>query len=502
MRNVVRNNIFANYIGSIWIGLVGVAFIPIYISMMGVESYGLVGIYLSLQALFIVVDAGVSPSVSREIARINQEKLDDDIATIFVCSLERLYSSILLFAAILVFVLSDYISGSTLTYSSLNNESVTSAVRLMGFVAALRWMSSFYKGALIGLQKQVSMNLILAIFATFRGVGVIVFMLVWESTIVAFFLWFLVGYFFECIVLRVRVKTLMMTRWLTRFSWSALAPIWRFAAGVTVLNIVSVIIMQADKVALIQLYPLREMGYYTVSVSLCSVIVFLAAPVYNSVFPRYSELVKANDWKKIESEYSVTAHLLSCFLVPVCLVISVFSYTILYLWTGDVSVANQASGILSVMVCGALLNAMMMIPFALQLAMGWTKLALTLNAIIMVVGVPLMWWRMKADGPIVGAFFWFGLNLFNAVLGTFIMHRVVLKGFFTRWIFNVMLVPIFISFSVCFIVWNLTDRRTESIDYYSCLYLGVSLVLSALFCVLVSKPARSVLIREIRSCIG
>ena len=44
------------------------AFVPLYIKFMGIESYGLVGIFASLLALFGLLDMGLSTTLNRELA--------------------------------------------------------------------------------------------------------------------------------------------------------------------------------------------------------------------------------------------------------------------------------------------------------------------------------------------------------------------------------------------------------------------------------------------------
>ncbi len=54
----VRHNIIASFAGKTCRGIFNLAFIPIYIKLMGVEVYGLLGIFMSLSALFVLLDMG------------------------------------------------------------------------------------------------------------------------------------------------------------------------------------------------------------------------------------------------------------------------------------------------------------------------------------------------------------------------------------------------------------------------------------------------------------
>ncbi len=48
----VRHNIFANFAGKVWSGIFSLAFVPVYIQLMGVEVYGLIGISMARFNLF------------------------------------------------------------------------------------------------------------------------------------------------------------------------------------------------------------------------------------------------------------------------------------------------------------------------------------------------------------------------------------------------------------------------------------------------------------------
>ena len=47
----------------------GVVFVPVYIHYLGIESYGLIGLFALLQAWLTLLDMGMTPTLSREMAR-------------------------------------------------------------------------------------------------------------------------------------------------------------------------------------------------------------------------------------------------------------------------------------------------------------------------------------------------------------------------------------------------------------------------------------------------
>ena len=95
--SLLKRNIAANFAGNIWQALMGLAFIPLYIRFMGVESYGLVGYFATLQALFVLLDMGLSSTLTREMARLSVLKNNAKEMRDLVRSLEIIYWIIAIF---------------------------------------------------------------------------------------------------------------------------------------------------------------------------------------------------------------------------------------------------------------------------------------------------------------------------------------------------------------------------------------------------------------------
>ena len=65
----LKTNVTANFLGQGWRGLLGFAFVPVYIRYLGVEAYGLIAVFAVLQAWLGLLDLGLRPALSREMAR-------------------------------------------------------------------------------------------------------------------------------------------------------------------------------------------------------------------------------------------------------------------------------------------------------------------------------------------------------------------------------------------------------------------------------------------------
>lgn len=446
----LKRNVVANYIGGTWTILMGVAFVPVYIHFLGVEAYGLIGVYVALQSWVALLDMGMTPMINREMARYSAGERDDHTIRSLLRTLEWIYVLIVLIIIGVAVALATPIVESGLRLEALDRTSAANAIRLIGVTLALRWFMGLYRGAVLGLQDQVWLSKALALLATFRGLGVIPVIAVVSPTVEAFFVFQLLTAACELIVVvRRTYTTLPPARTPVRFDRNELGSVWNFAAGVFGINVFATILMQADKILISAMLPLRFLGYYTLVASACSALSALTTPMINSGYPRMSELVAQGHNELLASTYHKLSQVLATVLIPAGIVISVFAPELLMLWTGNEDVALASAGVLTIFAIGSVLNGISSLPYFLQLAHGHTRLMLTLNAVAVLVLVPLLYWGIGRYGIIAGAYGWLGLNLGYICAGVPLMHRRYLERELARWMTHSVLVPLGLVAACC-----------------------------------------------------
>ncbi len=108
---------------------------------------------------------------------------------------------------------------------------------------------------------------------------------------------------------------------------------------------------------------------------------------------------------------------------------------------------------MAVLVAGTALNGVMNLPYALQLAYGWTTLGLWINAISVCFVVPAVWIMGREFGGIGAATAWLALNIGYVMIGIPLMHRRLLRGEMSRWYFADML-PALVASVVVVLLWR------------------------------------------------
>jgi hypothetical protein len=161
----------------------------LYIRFMGIEAYGLVGFFATLQALFSLLDLGLSATMNREMARYSVQPDKAQEARDLVRTLEVGYWAMGIVIGIVVLVLSPFIAHDWVKAEKLAPAALQQAVVMMGLAIAFQWPTGFYAGGLMGLQRQVLLNVINTGVATLRGAGAILILWLLSPTIQAFFGW-------------------------------------------------------------------------------------------------------------------------------------------------------------------------------------------------------------------------------------------------------------------------------------------------------------------------
>ena len=83
----------------------------------------------------------------------------------------------------------------------------------------------------------------------------------------------------------------------------------------------------------------------------------------------------------------------------------------------------------------------MSLPYALQLAHGWTRLSLVINTLLIIILVPAMVLLTSRFGAIGGATAWILMNGVLMMIGVPLTHRRLLKGDAGRWYLTDLMVP-------------------------------------------------------------
>lgn len=432
--SALKRNLVANVGGRVWAGLVGLAFIPLYIRYLGIEAYGLIGFFTVMQAWLVLLDMGMTPTLTREMARFTSGAHTPQSIRALLRSLECVVITLGVVTGFVIWAASGWLASDWLRAERLPVGTVAQAIAIMGGVAVLRLIEGIYRGALLGLQKQVFFNVAYALIETVRAAGAVA-VLAWLSpSIEAYFAWQgLVSLAAVGVFAAVTYGHLPGADLPAGFLRQALGSIRQFLTGMMAYMFLAVLQTQIDKIFLSRLLSLEEFGYYSLAAALAAALIVLINPITQAFFPRLSELVARSEQRQLVRSYHVAAQLATVFAAPAALILVFFGRDLLFLWSGDRTLAEEVAPVLALLAAGTLLNCLMHVPFITQFAYGRIDITVKTNLVAVAVLLPAVYLASLRYGAMGAACAWVAINAGYVLVGMPYMYRRLLTDERRAW---------------------------------------------------------------------
>lgn len=478
--STVKKNVIANYLGQGWSALMGLAFLPLYIKYLGLESYGLIGIFALLQAWMSLLDLGMTPTLSREMARLTGGVHEAQSIRDLLRSIEIIGFGIAVVISFGIFAASEWLATHWLRVEKLPVVVVSQAFTVMGGVTALRFIENIYRSSIVGLQRQVLLNIVLSVMATLRGLGAVGILIWVSSTIEAFFVWQgILSIITVGIFAAILYRALPVAEQPARFSLTALKGIRQFVVGMMAITFLSFLLTQVDKILLSRLLTLEVFGYYAMAGTVANALYMLPGPITAAFYPHFTELVARADEVALPVAYHKGAQLVTVLMGTAAIMLIVFGDVVMMLWLANPALARQVVPLVAVLSLGALLNGLMWFPYQMQLAHGWTSLTVKVNIVAVAVIVPAFLWATPKYGAIGAAWVFAGLNVGYVTIAIYFMHRRLLPAEKWRWYRQDVATPLIAGVVVAVLLRRITPAFPSALVQLIALLISAGLVLAA-----------------------
>ena len=422
---------------------VGIIFIPTYIRYLGLDAYGLIGIFAAIQTWLGIFDMVISPTLSREMARyVAGEYSIKDVKNLLRTA-EVITLIIVFFIIFLLVLSSNWLAINWVNSESLTVAEVSNAFIAMGVISALRVFEGVYRSVLVGLQKQVELNLIGVLMSTLRALGAYMSLAYISPTIATFFSW-------QLIISVLTIATLLICSYkmipgklmMGKFSLRTLQKHWVFGGSMLLLSILTLFLTGIDKLMLPKFIALSDFAGYSLSLTISAIIWIFVNPIISAIYPKACELVAAKNNNQLSQIFHFGSQLVTVSAGSIALVVIFFSSQILRVWTGNENLALRFSIILSTLMLSNLLNSFLYIPYHFQLAYGWTSLAIKMTMISIAIIIPLIYFLTPLYGIEAIPWIYIGLHLTYIIIGAqFIFKKILIKEK-NKWYVNDILIPI------------------------------------------------------------
>lgn len=424
------------------VALLGIVVVPIYVRLLGVEAYGLVGFFASIQAVTAFLDLGLGATLIRELARLGISQEGKRHARDITRTFEATYFAVAAVIGVTLIYFGPVLAHYWVKLDALTSDRASHALVLGGLSLALQWPAGLYGSGMAGLHKQTQLGVATGLFATVR-IALTVGMLSLAAPTIEVFFWAQVtGALIQSLGMGAMLwHNLRLREHKPRFQISILRGAVGFAGGMTGITLTSIVLTQLDKLILSHTLALKDFGIYVLSGTLAMSLYMVISPLFSVIYPRFSTLLSSGNEQAVAEQYHLGSQVMAVLVIPAAVIIAFFSKQMLYVWTGDLAISERGAWILSLLVLGNACNGIMNVPYALQLASGWTSLSFWINVAAILFLAPATWFFASKYGAIGGAAVWCGLNAGYILLTPQFMHKRLLRHEKVTWLTKDVLVP-------------------------------------------------------------
>jgi O-antigen/teichoic acid export membrane protein len=442
VKSVTHKNIIANYAGALITTLTAFILTPVYIHYIGIGAYGIIGFYISLQAIFVFLDLGIGVAVNREMAKYFNDDSKLGYLRNLAHSLQIVYWSIGILLGACLFVAAPYIANGWFKTNDIPKDQVKNVFTIFALTIAARWPYGLYSQGLRGMQKQVSLNAFELVFNLLKSIGSWL-ILKYVSPTLGAFLW----YQLFITVLQTLGIFIIFWKFLSKnntrpqFKISILKNLSRYAAGMGIGIILVNLVAQLDKIIVSKMVSDTMFGYYAIANNIAMLVYSISLPMYMAIFPHFTKQVQENNDIVLAKEFHYYAKLLSTLLLPFGVIVVFNAPLLLQLWTSNSAIVSNSSEILQWLICGTMCVALIMPVHTLLHAKVRIRFMIYSQLVELILTIPVIYFLIGKYGVKGGAMGMCVLYLgYLFIQGPLILKIINLKQVIISWYINDILI--------------------------------------------------------------
>lgn len=468
-------------------------FVPIYIEFIGVESYGVVGIYTSIVGAIFLFDFGISNIISKELSQRLATNHCKKSTIDFLLTIEIIYLLIGLFLGSIIWIFSSLIVEYWITIHVVSDAELIFSLKLIALAVATQWPHSFYTSALFGRKKQLTFNMIYIIFSILKIVGAYILLKYWSATIVAYLWWSIITSLLLTLILRWALwRELSEEETRPRFNLSEVKKIQKLTIGMSAIGLVIFFVSDFDKFLMVKILSLRDFGYYSMAFIIPSGFLMLGTSIKNSLFPNISEDIISKEGTQIKQKYHHYTQIVYYLITPLSMLVIFFSKEIVFLWTNNSETSLKISSLVIFLTLGSMINGYTMIIYSYIIVREKTKFLFYQNLICAIVALPVLFILLHQIGLMAAGIYWLLFNLLQYVFLVLYFHVILYPGEIKSYLWNDVALPILISITVIVPFKYFVSTYIINVNYFYILFL-IILTLIFIFTVLVKKEFKNLL---------
>lgn len=434
--SLVKRNILANLIGGALLTALTVIITPLQINILGLAAYGIVGFISTLQIAFTAFDLGLSSTITRELA-IDKSK-NKEGSTRLLQTASTVFWVVAALIGGLIALLSGQIAQHWFTSQSVDTALIEQSLKVIALYLALRWPVSLYTGVLIGLQRMDVLNAVKVVTAALRLIGGVFVLLHWR-TLNAFLIWTAINALIEVVSFWLICRWVHPALpWLPGISLPDLQRVWRFSLTMNGLAIMTILVVQADRLLVSKLLPLESLGAYTLAYTAAAIIPALIGAISTAVLPHLAEAYGASDRNILVRRYDTASRFMMFVIGMVTGCFVFFGEHLLALWVNPDAAAAAAMP-LALLAVGFFGSAAASNAYQLTVASSRANIALRISVLTALPYAAALYLLISWLGIAGAALAWLLLNLGYVVFLVPQVHREILRTPVTPYLLKILL---------------------------------------------------------------
>lgn len=420
--SLLRINSLWNLLGSIIPMLLGLVTIPYLLVNVGVEKFGILTLIWTLIGYFSLFDFGIGRALTIQVSYNLSEGTADKLPRIIKTGVFLMFLFGIL-GGVLLALTSNQLGYNWLNVNSSIQETTYYSLLIASIGIPLTTIVSGLKGVLEGYEDFKTTN-ILRILLGLANFGLPALTVMFFGPSLEWMIFSLVFSRFIIVIVHLIAVNYKISNWLSAklLSKKQFTEMLSFGAWMTLSNIISPLMVTADRFIISYLLGASFVAYYTVPFDMIVRLLVIPAALTGVLFPRFAFLYKNNkeDMKKL---YSKSTKTIALVMSTISLVIALGSYWGLSFWLG-IDFAKASWMIASILAIGLFFNSLAQIPHAAIQATGDVKSTSMIHLFEFLLYIPLLFIFLNLYGVLGAAIVWVIRVLFDYLILNFIRKKI------------------------------------------------------------------------------
>lgn len=383
--------------------LVAVFTIPLLISGLGTDRYGVLTLAWMVVGYFSLFDLGLGRALTKLVAEKVESPQERDLPTLVWTTL-FLMLVLGLVGAVVMLLLSPWLVYGALKVPRELQVETLHAFYLLALSTPLVITSAGFSGILVARQRFGLLNAVDIPMGVFTFLGPLLILPFSQS------LFYLVAILVAgrllawLAYLRLCFHVLPEMRGSITLRRSVVTPLLRFGSWMTVSNVIGPLMVYLDRFLIGGMVSVAAVAYYTTPYSMVTKLWIVPRAIAGVLFPAFAASF-TQDRNRATLLFGRGVKYTFLALFPVILVIVTLAYEGLDLWLGA-EFAQNSTRVLQLLAVGVFINSVAQIAFAQLQGAGRSDLTAKLHLVELPFYLVLVWWLISAYGIEGAAIAW------------------------------------------------------------------------------------------------